>query len=105
MYLCVKVIFCQNNRIHAFVPGLCTNTLEGQFIIGKICIIKNFSVQDYKQEDKFRCLKKDVQLIFSNVTKIQVIEDDGRSIVPNAFDFVDHCELMAMTKQTMYLAG
>lgn len=56
-------------------------------------------------EDKFRCLRNNVQLIFSNDTQIKDVDDDGKSIEHNAFDFYDHSELKELTKQNTYLAG
>ncbi|KAK1353218.1 hypothetical protein POM88_052353 [Heracleum sosnowskyi] len=38
------------------------------------------------------------------IGKVKDIEDDGKTIEPNAFDFYDHSELMELTKQTTYLA-
>lgn len=95
----------QNNRIHAFVPGSCVDKMEDKLTVGKICIIKKFKVQPYKAEDKFRCLRNDVQLVFSNETQIKEIVDDGISIEENAFDFYDHSELKDLAKQKTYLAG
>lgn len=63
-------------------------------------------MKEYKLEDKFRCLRNDVQLIFSNETQIKAIdEDDGTSIENNAFDFYEHSELNELTKQITYSAG
>lgn len=95
----------QSNRIHGFVPGICADNLETKFNVGKVCIIKNFTVQDYKTDDKFRCIRKDFQLIFSNETQIKEIEDTGKTLPQNVFDFIDHSELQQMTKQNTYLAG
>ncbi|KAL8102907.1 hypothetical protein AgCh_027441 [Apium graveolens] len=95
----------KSNRIHAFVPAVAADTLESKFTVGTVLVIRNFTVQSYKPDDKFRCVRKEVQLIFSNETHIDQVEDDGRTIAANAFDFVDHSELMEMTKQTTYLAG
>ncbi|KAK1388784.1 hypothetical protein POM88_016962 [Heracleum sosnowskyi] len=93
----------RNNRMHAFVPANSADKLEPNITIGKVCVIRKFTVQEYKIEDKFRCLRNNAQLIFSNETQIKDIEDDGKSIEHNAFDFYDHSELMELTKQTTYL--
>lgn len=70
----------QNYRMHAFVPGTCAEDLEPQINLGKVCIFRKFTVQEYKPDDNFRCVRNKVQLIMSNETKIKQIEDDGRSI-------------------------
>lgn len=94
----------KNNRIHGFVPANSADYLEPKIAVGKVCIISKFIVQQYKADDKFRCLRNGVQLIFSNETHIKEIEDDGKSIQHNAFDFYDHSELKELTKQNTYLA-
>lgn len=91
--------------MHAFVPANTVDKLEPKITLGKVYIIKKFTVQKYKMEDRFRCLRNDVQLIFSNDTQIKQSEDDGNTIEENGFDFYDHSELKDLTKQTTYLAG
>ncbi|KAK1379222.1 hypothetical protein POM88_025966 [Heracleum sosnowskyi] len=93
-----------NNRIHAFVPGSCSDKLEEKLQVGKICLIRKFEVQKYKADIKFRCLRNDVQLVFSTETQVKEIQDDDKSIEANVFDFYDHSELKALTTQKTYLA-
>lgn len=42
--------------MHAFVPGNIIEKHEDKLQEGNICSISNFSVKDYKSEDKFRCV-------------------------------------------------
>ncbi|KAK1356389.1 hypothetical protein POM88_049645 [Heracleum sosnowskyi] len=49
-------------------------------------------------------LRNDKQLIFSKDTKIEDTKDKANQIQEDAFDFYDHSEVMALTKQTTYLA-
>lgn len=91
--------------MHAFIPGFCVDTLEDRIIPGKQYIIKNFTVQKYKQTDIFRSLRNENQLIFSKDTKIEEIEERGTNIPHKVFDFYDHIELKPLTTQKTHLAG
>lgn len=95
----------QKTRIHAFIPGLCAEELENKLIEGNVCSITYFTVQPYKINDKFRCLRNDNQLILSKDTKIEDIEERQSGIPPEAFDFYDHSELKSLGRQNVYLAG
>lgn len=90
----------RRNACQAFIPGNSADTLEPKIVVGKVCIIRKFTVQKYKLKDKFICLKNKVQLIFSNETQIKDSEDDGKSIQLNTFDFYDNNELKELTKHT-----
>ncbi|KAK1355059.1 hypothetical protein POM88_048315 [Heracleum sosnowskyi] len=59
----------QETKIHGFIPGKCVDQHELNLRVGNICLIKDFIVQPYKQEDKFRPVQNDHQIIFSNDTK------------------------------------
>ncbi|KAL8089897.1 hypothetical protein AgCh_039381 [Apium graveolens] len=93
-----------NDRIHAFVPGNCSDLMDDKLVLGRCYVIQIFQVLRYKIDDKFRCLRSDVQLIFSSETRIKAIDGDENSIENNAFDFYDHSELYELSKQTTYLA-
>lgn len=62
-------------------------------------------MKDYKDDDKFRCLQKDIQIVFSNDTRIIDMEDDEVMIDHCAFDFYDIGDLKQLFKQTTYLTG
>lgn len=100
-----NVILCdqQESRIHAFVPGKCADQHELNLRVGNLCIITNFTVQPYKLEDKFRCVQNDNSLIFSNDTKIRVVEDKGNLFPNEIFDFYEHSELQKLGNKTVYL--
>lgn len=95
----------QNDTIHAFVPGFCSDQLEQKLAVGNVVSITNFTVQQYKVDDKFRPLRNDQQLVFSTETRIKQIEDPANQIEDNFFDFYDLSELKEMSKQNTYLAG
>ncbi|KAK1405180.1 hypothetical protein POM88_004785 [Heracleum sosnowskyi] len=103
---CFNVMLLDNKktRIHAFIPTACADQHERKLRVGKVYNITNFTVQQYRAEEKYRCLRNDKQLIFSKDTKIEDTEDKANQIQQDAFDFYDHSELMALTKQTTYLA-
>lgn len=95
----------QKSRIHAFIPGFCVDNLEHRINVGKVCSIMNFTVQNYKEADIFRCLFNEKQLIFSKDTKIEDLEDKRTGIETEMFDFYDHTELRKLAGQRKYLAG
>ncbi|KAK1402869.1 hypothetical protein POM88_002474 [Heracleum sosnowskyi] len=99
----VMLIDIKKTRIHAFIPTTCAEQNEKKLKIGYVCNITNFTVQPYKLEEKFRCLRNDKQLIFSKDTIIEQIDNRILQIPQDDFDFYDHSELMALTKQTTYL--
>ncbi|KAK1395390.1 hypothetical protein POM88_014446 [Heracleum sosnowskyi] len=101
-----NVILIDNKitRIHAFIPSLVAEDQDKKLKVRSVCIIQYFTVQPYKPDDKFRCLRNENQLIFSKDTKIEDGEDNGTEIPHEAFDFHDHSELKALTKQITYLA-
>ncbi|XP_074382369.1 replication protein A 70 kDa DNA-binding subunit E-like isoform X2 [Apium graveolens] len=78
--------------------------LDNMLVLGRCYVIHIFQVQRYNIDDKFRCLRSDVQLIFSSETRIKAIDGDENSIENNAFDFYDHSELYELSKQITYLA-
>ncbi|KAK1373016.1 hypothetical protein POM88_029209 [Heracleum sosnowskyi] len=93
----------QETKIHGFIPGKCVDQHELNLRVGNICLIKDFIVQPYKQEDKFRPVQNDHQIIFSNETKIRDVEDKSMKFPDDAFDFSDHTELHTLRKNPMYL--
>ena len=95
----------QGQRIHAFVPTKCAEEFQYQLYLDRVFSIQNFDVQQYKQSDKFRFLRKDTQLVLNTETKIQELPDDGVTIPMDGFDFYDLTQLEDLTKQTTYLSG
>lgn len=95
----------QRCRIHAFVPGNIANDVEPKLVVGNLYLFKNFTVKEYKPEDKFRCITKDLQIIFSNDTKIVDLEETDVFIEQVVFDFFELSDLKQLAKQTTYLAG
>lgn len=97
--------FVLGSKIHAFIPVKHADQHEMDLRCGKICIIQNFFVQDYKPEDKFRPVHMDHQLIFSNHTRIKVLEDHTEFFPDDSFDFYDHSEHKDLANKTSYLLG
>ncbi|KAL1831956.1 hypothetical protein ACET3Z_001607 [Daucus carota] len=90
----------KNNAIHAFIPAASAHDLERQIKVGTVNIITGFTVQAYKDSDKFKIVQRAVQLIFSNDTKIQQVEDKGTKIPNEMFDFYDHSQVKDLADQT-----
>lgn len=95
----------QRTRIHAFVPTNIAEALEPLLVVGKIYLFKNFTVKDYKSDDKFRCIHKTIQIVFSNETKIIELQENNVFIENAVFDFYDLADLKQLSKQTTYLTG
>ncbi|KAK1382871.1 hypothetical protein POM88_020606 [Heracleum sosnowskyi] len=99
----ILLLDSMQTRIHAFVPGLCVDDLEEKMIVGKVYTIKNFTVQNYKATDIFRCVRTDRQLIFSKETHIEDVEENGSKIQVEGFDFYEHSQLRTLAQQKTYL--
>ncbi|XP_074371007.1 uncharacterized protein LOC141712101 [Apium graveolens] len=93
----------KRSRIHAFVPGNVACKIESTLQVGSIYNFKNFTVREYKLDDKFRHLIKDIQIVFSNETKIPDMDENEMFIEQAVFDFYDLGELNNISKQTTYL--
>lgn len=72
---------------------------------GKIYLIKNFQVEDYTEEDKFRPVQMERQIIFTGITKIKELAETDIFIPRNSFDLFEYGDLKQMEKQVLYLAG
>lgn len=79
--------------------------MEPKLVVGNLYLFKNFSVKEYKDAEKFRCLHKDIQIVFSNDTKIVDLEESDVFIEKVVFDFFDLADLKILSKQTTYLTG
>lgn len=76
----------QNYRMHAFVLGSISDEKLEEIVIGRIYIISNFTVKEYRPADKFRCIRADKQIIFTAYTKIEEIAENQTLIQENVFD-------------------
>lgn len=56
-------------------------------------------------ENKFRCIPKNIQIIFGNDNVIKPLEENSVSIERAWFDFYDLAELKPMENQNTYLTG
>lgn len=92
-------------RVHAFVPGTVAGLFESTLQVGNVYLFKNFTVKEYKLDEKFRPLMKEIQIVFSNDTKIIDLDENDVSIEYCVFDFYDLSELKQISKQTTYLTG
>lgn len=77
--------------------------MESKLVIGNIYLFKNFTVKEYKSVDKFRCVHKDIQIVFSNDTKVVHLEKTDVLIEHAVFDFYDLSDLIQLSNQTTYL--
>ncbi|KAK1372882.1 hypothetical protein POM88_029075 [Heracleum sosnowskyi] len=93
----------KRGRIHAFVPGAVAEDIEKQVELGVIYLIQNFTVKDYKVEDKFRCIKKEIQIVIGSDTTLKPLEENDVSIERCWFDFYDLEDLKPLGKQNTYL--
>ncbi|XP_017256663.1 replication protein A 70 kDa DNA-binding subunit E-like [Daucus carota subsp. sativus] len=91
-------------RIHAFVPGTEADELAKLLEVGKVYLIENFTVSDYTSDDKFRCVRKEIQIVFDNQTKITPLEEKAVNIEKHVFDFFDLSDLKSLVNQQTYLA-
>lgn len=95
----------QESKIHAFMPGKCGQQHEESLREGKVCWIKNFTVQKYKEDDRFRPVHDENQLILSSETIIKEVDEKLNRFPEDAFDFYDHSELKALVDKIPYLIG
>ncbi|KAK1358281.1 hypothetical protein POM88_051537 [Heracleum sosnowskyi] len=93
----------KRSRIHAFVPGEIASAVEPCLELGTVYLFKNFTVREYKKEDRFRCIHKTIQIVFSRDTKIQELDETQVLIDKAAFDFYDIGDLKQLSQQTTYL--
>ncbi|KAK1397686.1 hypothetical protein POM88_007549 [Heracleum sosnowskyi] len=93
----------KRSRIYAFVQGEIAAAVEPCLEVGTIYLFKNFTVREYKKEDRFRCIHKTIQIVFSRDTKIQELDETQVLIDKAAFDFYDIGDLKQLSQQTTYL--
>ena len=80
-------------------------TFEPTIEIGELYLFKNFTVKDYKQDEKFRPVRKNWQIVFGNETKITKLDENEVAVDKAAFDFYDLADLKDLAFQTTYLTG
>ncbi|KAL1811187.1 hypothetical protein ACET3Z_021252 [Daucus carota] len=80
-------------RVHAFVPGNLAATFEPTLEIGELYLFKNFTIKDYKQDEKFRPVRKNWQIVFGSETKITKLDENEVAVDKAAFDFYDLADL------------
>lgn len=104
LYTETKVIF-QSDRIHAFIPGNLIENHEEKLHEGNICTIANFSVKDYRTDEKFRCVNGERQIVFTSYTQVHKVDVDDKLIPKNMFDFYDLSDLMDIANENVFLTG
>ena len=91
--------------MHAFVPTKLEEQVDNLVDLGKIYLLENFTMKDYKIDEKFRCLRKDIQIVFGEETRITELQEQDISIEKTWFDFYDLAEIKPLSIQTTYLTG
>lgn len=97
--------YIQNCRIQAFVPGFKAERIEKEVVVGKLYTFHNFTVKDYKEDDKYRCVRMDKQIILTDHTQVTELQEGEAIIEKNVFDFFHLADLKGLSKQNVYLAG
>ncbi|XP_017250878.1 uncharacterized protein LOC108221516 [Daucus carota subsp. sativus] len=90
-------------RIHAFVPYNLAEEFEPMIRIGNLYLLENFTIQHYKVDEKFRCLRMDFQIVFNEETEMNPREENLVNVENCWFDFFDIAELPTLSKQNTYL--
>ncbi|KAK1354825.1 hypothetical protein POM88_008306 [Heracleum sosnowskyi] len=93
----------KNCRMHAFVPGSLADKISRMFTVGKLYILKNFQVKEYTEQDKFRVIHMNRQIIFTADTKLKALDENEIHIPGNMFDLYEFADLKKMATQTLYL--
>lgn len=91
--------------MQAFVPDNISEKMEEKVNVGKIYVISNFTVKDYKPYERFRCVRSERQIIFTDYTNIEEVHDNETLIQENDFDIFDLADLKEEAKQNVYLTG
>lgn len=91
--------------MYAFVPGIVLEKHEDILLLGNICSFYNFSVKNYRNDEKFRCIQSDKKIILTNYTEVKIINEDQMLIQNNMFNFYDQSELDKIASDNVYLTG
>lgn len=87
------------------MPSNVAETSLKNIHVGKVHTISNFTVKDYKPDDKFRCVRSARQIVFTTYTEIELFVDDDIMIPPNMFDFYDLEDIDSIANDNTYLTG
>ena len=79
--------------------------LEAILEIGQIYLFENFTVKDYKADEKFRPVRKNWQIVLGQETKITSLDENEVAIDKAAFDFYDLADLKDLANQSTYLTS
>ena len=101
----IHIRWPQKTGMHAYVPANLIQKHDKNVVDGSVCIISEFTVKDYKKEDKFRCINSEKQIIFTKDTECIKIDEDDLLIPNNIFDFYDLAELKEIADSNVYLTG
>ena len=91
--------------MHAFVPGKVVENNETKLIDGNVCIISNFTIKDYENNEKFRVVNHNKQIILTTYTHIEKVEVDDGFIQKNMFNFYDLGQLDDISDKNVFLTG
>ncbi|KAL1810597.1 hypothetical protein ACET3Z_027587 [Daucus carota] len=93
----------KRSRVHAFVPYNLADQFEAIIEIGNLYLLTNFTVKEYTTDDKFRCLRKHVQIVFNEETQLDILHENVVNVENCCFDFFEISELHTLSKQNTYL--
>ncbi|KAK1362224.1 hypothetical protein POM88_046698 [Heracleum sosnowskyi] len=100
-----NVLGCgKRSAMQAFVPSTMEDRLGNVIQLGKLYKIKTFHVKEYGQQDKYRPVQIDRQIIFTIDTKVKEIDENEIFIPKNMFDLFKFADLKNMATQQVYLA-
>lgn len=91
--------------MHSFVPRSIAESCENILEVGDIYYIENFIVKKYKQEDKFRCVRNEIQIILNSDTILKPLEENDVAIEKCWFDIYELADFRPLSKQNIYLTG
>lgn len=91
--------------MHAFVSAALSAKMSRLLEEGKIYLVKNFQVKDYTENDKYRPVHMDRQIILTQDTRVKELEETEIFIPKNSFDLFEYGDLKALAAQKLYLAG
>ena len=87
------------------MPYTLADEFEPLIQLGNLYLLKNFTVKMYTNEDKFRCLRSNYQIVFNEETELIHLEENVVKVENCCFDFYEIAELENLSKQNTYLTG
>lgn len=100
-----SIVLLQNFRLHAFVPGNVAEKIGPEMTVGKILKVSNFTVKEYRVDEKFRPINTEKQIFLTNYTQVESVECDDGMIAKDMFDFYDLSDLAGIANDNTYLTG